>query len=411
MIIRMARRRDLWKALILVLSIANSATSNADSFKATGVLDTARGGHTAILLSNGKVLLVGGGVASAEIYDQATGTFSNAGSDGALTLGETATLLPDGKVLLTGGGGIDSTGLSFVSSVASAELYNPVTETFSATGSLRIGRQEHTATLLPNGKVLVVGGLNDPEPLAAELYDPISGSFSITGSLGTARKDHTATLLPSGEVLVVGGFNISSGGVTATAELYNPATGTFRPTGSLRTARQLHTATLLPNGKVLIAGGLGNTASSYLASAELYDPTTGTFSPTGSLGSARAWHAATLLLNGKVLVTGGDAENGETIASAELYDPATGSFSPIDSLRAARERHTSTLLPDGEVLIAGGFVDTPISPTSFSNKALDSAELYRLSDSGGGAADWIFLLLPFGSLVMQRLRIVSAQAR
>ncbi|MGA2871053.1 MAG: kelch repeat-containing protein, partial [Verrucomicrobiota bacterium] len=124
-----------------------------------------------------------------------------------------------------------------------------------------------------------------------------------TGPLSTAREQHTATLLPNGQVLVAGGAD-SSGNPSSVAELYNPANGTWTTTNSLNTAREWHTATLLLNGEVLVAGGQG-TAPGALASAELYNPTTGTWTPTGSMNTGREWHTATLLANGKVLVAGG----------------------------------------------------------------------------------------------------------
>src|SRR6266550_2999128 len=171
--------------------------------------------------------------------------------------------------------------------------------TFGNTGSLNIARESHTATLLPNGKVLVAGGRTGAGVLSsAELYDPASGTWSATGSLNTARRFHTATLLPNGKVLVAGGAILPS------EELYDPASGAWSPTGSLITGRCRHTATLLPNGKVLVAGGQG-TGGVILSSAEVYDPASGTWSATGSLNTARWFHTATLLPNGKMLVAGG----------------------------------------------------------------------------------------------------------
>jgi len=257
----------------------------------------------------------------------------------------TATLLPNGKVLVTGGYNSGSGAL------AGAEVYDPATGTWTATGSLATARELHTATLLPNGKVLVTGGYGSSGYLAsAELYDPATGTWTATGSLATARYVHMATLLPNGKVLVTGGYGISS--FLASAEVYDPATGTWTATGSLATARYGHTATLLPNGKVLVTGGDGS--SSILASAELYDPATGTWTATGFLATARDVHTATLLPNGKVLVTGGYNNSSGSLASAEVYDYAAGTFATTGSLATAREVHTATLLPNGQVLVTGG---------------------------------------------------------
>jgi hypothetical protein len=260
-------------------------------------------------------------------------------------------------VLIAGGSG----GSSYL---ASAELYDPATGTFTLTGSLNTGRAFPTATLLTNGTALITGGLdNNSNPLAsAELYDPATGTFTLTGSLNTARYSHTATLLKNGTALIAGGVTDTSTLAHAipSAELYDAATGTFTPTGSMSTARDLHTATLLNNGTVLVAGG-------GTASAELYDPATGTFTPTGSMSTARSRHTATLLNNGTVLVAGG---GNVVVATAEVYDPATGTFTPTGSMSTARSDYAAALLNNGTVLVAGGGNSNATS--------IAGAELYEL---------------------------------
>jgi hypothetical protein len=246
--------------------------------------------------------------------------------------------------------------------------------TWEETGSLNTARYIHTATLLPNGKVLVAGGIAGFGPTAsAELYDPATGTWTATGNLNTARDSHTATLLPNGKVLVVGGLTNSTPD-SASAELYDPASGTWIATGSLIIGRYWHAATLLSNGKVLVAAG-ENFQSGRLASTELYDPASGTWSATGSLATARYSHTVTLLPNGKVLAAGGYL--GDDLASTELYDPASGTWTATGSLVNGRFGHTATLLSNGKVLAAGGFF--------YCCGDLASAELY-VSDGDGGLA-------------------------
>ena len=351
-------------------------TANAQPgiFSATGSMTTSRSDPMAVLLPNGKVLLTGGtsstvlALASAELYDPATGTFSATGSMATGRFdGFTATLLPNGQVLVAGGND------GSITALASAELYDPTTGTFSATGSMTTGRYQHTATLLPSGKVLVAAGCyaangNPCQTLAsAELYDPATGTFSATGSLIAGRAGHTATPLPNGQVLVAGGVDFNSYVSLASAELYDPTTETFSATGSMITGRSGHSAALLPNGKVLVATGYNYSIASLLVSAELYDPTVGTFSATGSLTTGRIYQSAALLANGEFLVVGGSGNSG-VLASAELYDPATGAFSATGSLITARATfNEATLLPNGQVLVAGG---------SGNSGPLASAELY-----------------------------------
>jgi WD40 repeat protein len=254
----------------------------------------------------------------------------------------TATRLPNGKVLVTGGVGTPG-------ALAATELYDPASGIWSATGAMASPRYYHTATLLPNGKVLVTGGFATTSLATAVLYDPASGTWSTTGSMISPRYLHAATLLPNGKVLVTGGH--SGAALLTTAEVYDPASGTWSAAGAMASRRYLHTATLLPNGKVLVAGGY--IISNSLAGAELYDPASGTWSATGAMASPRSYHTATLLPNGKVLVAGGTGST-SLLSTAEVYDPASGTWSATGSIASTRLSHTATLLPNGKVLLAGG---------------------------------------------------------
>ena len=347
------------------LVLGTAVRRGSGVFENTGDLTTIQSGHTATLLPNGKVLVTGGsygpGLASADLYDPVSGTWTATSSVNAAN-GHTATLLPNGKVLVAGGTVFENGHFLVVSR---ASLYDPASGTWTATGSLTTARSIHRATLLPNGKVLVVGGFGESSAIAnAELYDPSSGTWTATGSLATARSECTATLLPNRKVLAAGGFNDS--GAIASAELYDPASGTWTATGSLGARRYAYMAgTLLPDGKVLFAGGYGG--STILASTELYDPVTETWSATGSLGTARVNYEATLLRDGKVLVAGGNDNTSLVLASAELYDPASETWTTTGRLATARVGHTATLLPNGKMLVAGGY-----DGSSY----LASAELY-----------------------------------
>ncbi len=322
-------------------------------------LNVARDYHTATLLSNGKVLVASGStngpqafqypeITSAELYDPLSRTWTLTGSLTDARVLHTAALLLDGQVLVVGGWpNHNHTG----GALATAELYNPATGNWSFTGSMNIRRVYHTETLLLDGRALVVGCFTDGFTNSAELYDPTTGTWSLTGStINPHFGFHTATLLQNGKVLVSGGYE-GTEQISAHAELYDPATGTWSVTGSLNVARQAHTATLLPSGKVLVTGG---TNTGILASAELYDPATGNWTLTGSMNVARWRQSATLRQDGKVLVAGGMNGNNNSFTNTELYDPTTGTWTTTSPLNIARGLHTATLLSDGSVLVAGG---------------------------------------------------------
>jgi hypothetical protein len=358
---------------VTLLNVVCGQPGGKGTSTTTGLLNTARFYHTSTLLPNGKVLVSGGetsdvnALANAELYDPSTRAWTLTGSMNAGREWHTATLLLNGKVLVTGGGSSNV----FGSALASAELFDPATGSWTITGSLTTARMSHTATLLANGKVLVMGGFgvnavgNDVSFASAELYDPASGTWSSAGSLATARAFHTATLLPDGKVLVTGGVGTGTN-LLASSELYDPVAGTWTTTGSLTDARWLHTSTLLPNGTVLACGGEGLTVPQ-LASAEIYNPVNGTWTVTGSLAAARKGHTATLLPTGEVLASGGASPSG-VLSSNELYNPASGTWTATGSLTIGRMEQDASLLLNGSVLISGGF--------NGSDTALASSELY-----------------------------------
>ncbi len=336
----------------------------------TGNLNIPRSNHTATRLPNGNVLVVGGWssayshlpVNSAELYDVATGTWSLTGSLNAPRASHTATLLQNGKVLVVGGIAEGPTANPIPNPIS--ESYDPTTGTWSSTAP-----PTHcygTTTLLPNGKVLLTGTDEDLSP-CAELYDPTSGTWRPAGRPASVHDGHTATLLQDGNVLVVGGrvddagdFDIPS---PSEAELYDPASDSWRGVGNGGIVGY-HTATLLADGKVLMAGG--DVAPLFdRRSTKLFDPATEKFVDTGNLIVGRyCCHTATLLPNGKVLVAGSGPGGVGLSNSAELYDPGNGNWTSTSGLNAGREGHTATLLPNGKVLVAGGW------------GALGSAELY-----------------------------------
>ncbi|WP_437967714.1 kelch repeat-containing protein [Sorangium sp. So ce260] len=328
-----------------------------------GSMSVARARHTATLLPGGQVLVTGGigrrvedqivhffKHSSAELYDEA-GHWALTEPMNRPHDGHTATLLPSGRVLLVGGYEADSIPTS---AETDAELYDPISKTWTYTAPVNAARVGHTATLLTSGKVLVAGGYGEGGYVErAELYDPEQDTWTVTRSMQAPREDHTATLLPSGEVLVAGGYG--EGGYVERAELYDPEQDTWTFAGSVVVARSSHSATLLPSGKVLIAGGVGG--GRVLNVAELYDSASAAWTVTPSMNAPRQGHAATLLPSGLVLVTGGSEDLKRELRSAELYDPEAGTWSSTTPMEHARFLHTATLLPSGHVLVVGGYSD------------------------------------------------------
>lgn len=226
----------------------------------------------------------------------------------------------------------------------------------TATASMSAERAAHTATTLPDGRVLVAGGFTTARsPRAAQIYDPATALFRPLPPMIASRHSHTATLLRNGQVLIAGGY-AAGGEPVATVELFDPATNGFVPTGSMNAARADHIAVMLDDGTVLLAGGLGPSWT-FLSSAEIYDPSTGRSAPTGDLTVARESHVAVKLKDGRVLVVGGHRDRRAAItlySSAEVYDVSTGRFTRTGDMQVRRHKHDAVLLPDGHVLVTGG---------------------------------------------------------
>jgi hypothetical protein len=251
-----------------------------------------------------------------------------------------------------------------------------LSDTLSPTGSMQHPRAGHTASLLPDGAVLIAGGFagsgSESRPyISTELFDPASGAFRPGPDMTVARMGHAAVVLRDKRVLLVGGWSGSSG-VTNTAEIYDPATHRFSRVGSMATSRGESTATLLQDGKVLVTGGVDRSDRA-LSSAEIFDPVANSFSPAASMMLPRSQHTATLLRDGAVLIVGGgscDCPSKTVYNETELYQPSAGKFVLVGSLGTARYKHTAVLLADGNVLVAGG------SDAHDWRGQLDSAELY-----------------------------------
>jgi N-acetylneuraminic acid mutarotase len=350
-------------------------------------MTTARANAAAIRLRDGRVLIcggtatgqVGGVLSSAELYDPVARTFTATGSMTVPRAGQTITMLRDGRVLLTGG--VQNAG--FRSQLSSAEIYDPAAGTFSATGSMSVPREGHTATILRDGSVLVAGGSdNGIHTLdTAEIFDPSTGTFSRAGHLHQPRVAHVAALLGTGKVLIAGG---GRGGMPGgyisydTAEMYDPSTRSFSAVRAhMKSDRVGAAAVKLNDGRVLIVGGKsGRVVTSRhrnlssltpLNTAEIFDPESGTFIRTGDMSAPHYLATATMLADGNVLVVGGWTIRGPLVVGmrdAEVYQPETNRFVNVGQTNVARLTNTATLLNDGEVLIAGGVADKALITAS-----------------------------------------------
>ena len=378
---------------VLVAGGRNSAVLNSTelydtvtrTWSRTGSLNRSRTLHTAVLLPNGKVLVTGGFTSSgppdfgitytAELYDPVSGTWSYAADlDRQPRAWCGATLLENGKALFMGGWvGLDVT--------TSCKLYDPVTAKWSHTGSLEKGSYGHTAMLLADGKVLVVGG-SDADDLAStllrtEIFDPVTERWSLAGNV-EAGVYHTSTLLPDGTALIAGGYTSGPHSFPFTT-LYEPKSGLWRSSANLIAARDSHTATLLADGTVLIAGGYDWRRRMFVNSVELYDTVQSRISALGELIPGLQRHTATLLLDGTVLIAGGESANG-SLGSAELFVPAK---SPITNISAASFNATGVASEAIVSVFGDGMVSSEARADSLPLPTELAGVSVRVKDSAG----------------------------
>lgn len=360
------------------------AQTSADPtrFVSAGSLTTARTNHSATLLADGRVAVIGGEdfdyqpLASIELYDRTSDSFTAASELLTPRTNHTATRLPSGALLVVGGGLTNSIGGPAGDEVlSSVELFDASTGTIEA-APLAAARSHHTATLLQDGRVLVVGGASDGHSQSAsfgdelgsvEIYDPSADAWLAGPPLATPRFLHTATLLADGRVLVAGGSNAAEAEIVS-SEIFDPSSDSWSAGPALNEARVFHAAAALPDGGALVVGGkLANIK--FLASSERLSPASETFSASAALPESRTGLGLSQLSSGRLLATAGlhgSTAGFELLQDAYVYDPDAATWSTLGPLASARVLHSSTVLLTGEVLVVGGLG---------TNKVLKSAEL------------------------------------
>lgn len=388
-------------AVLLSAAIAPIHSSEAGYFVPTGAMGVVRYGHTATLLNDGRVLVVGGveraAQHSAELFDPGSGQSSTLPPLQDVHSGHSATLLKDGRVLITGGNA--DAGMT-----SRATVFDPVTESFTRVGDLTSAQTGHSATLMADGRVLIAGGLRYDERqevavAKAEVFDPATGRFSTVADYAVVNSLYppargpvwpSAIALTDGRVLLTGNL---------VAELFDPVSNRFEAGAILSDpelpfGRYWHSSTLLDDGSVLIVGGAEvETTGARSPHAHRFDPASATFTLVATMQEGRGLHSATKLRDGSVLVVGGqiwiregrEGHYGGSLATSERYDPTSRSFRPDARMSTARSGHTATLLKDGRVLILGGIGLAPYGSGS-RPQLLATAEFYVDTPAACGKA-------------------------
>jgi len=319
------------------------------------------------MLTSGKVLLIGGktspgtDTATVDVFDPATSTMSAAAPMGTARNGHSATLLPNGKVLVAGGD-VAPNGAT----LASAELYDPTKNTWAPAAATNQARAHHAGILMGNGKVFVTGGdggLQTPIPSGSEVYDPGTNTWTAAQTFyGLRPYGPTATVLSDGRVLVYGGVEQVQPGNAA--EFWDPATGQAGFDRFIGPSTAYSTTALLADGTVIIVGGEESyNPTGAVNTTTIFDPAKetcpgacqdSTWSAGPPMNVGHCEHTMTTLHSGLILVAGGRCGTSESIAVAEIYEQVGKKWWPAATMQQARGFHTAVLLPDGRVLVAGG---------------------------------------------------------
>jgi hypothetical protein len=433
----LARRLSVLSLAALALLLPDFAqASGSDAFVPAGTIGgDGRVYQSAVRLLDGRVLVVGGygradggALDTAEVFDPGTGTWTPTDPLGTPRVLLTASLLPDGRVLVTGGS-------HHAAAHASTEIWDPATGTWSAAAPMSVARFAHSAARLLDGRILVTGGnASTASPVAttaAEIYDPVTGSWSATGSLLHPRQTHASVLLADGRVLVVGGDAGSPGLYkgTTTCQVWSPVTGVFSAAASMTAPRGQHAAVRLLDGRVLTVGGNSNATGFPITSAEVYDPAIDLWESAGTTASGGTFPALAALSDGRALALGGQPTGSSPSAAADVFDPATGAFAPTVSMAHPRMGPSATTLADGSVLVVGGYAnfttfphwntacerfvpgvpDLPPTADAGPDQALHAGELVTLDGSASHDDDtptssltfaWTLTVRPAGSVAI-----------
>jgi hypothetical protein len=311
-------------------------------------------GNEAYLMNDGRVFVPGSdlvGTVGPQIWDAVSSTWTLLPAHIYGRIGSASVVLNDGRVLVTGG----------QTSLNTAEIYDPILNQWKlSANTLVVGRYFHRMTKLNDGRVLLTGGCDAYACATAaaqsEVYDPVTDTFTASGSMSIVRTFHTSTLLNDGQVLIAGGYTNTGTGVSRIAEIYDPATGVFTRTGSMTATRSEHTGTLMKDGRVLITGGSTDYGAISRAT-EIFNPTTGKWTKTPNMSAVRYEHSAILLPDGKVMVAGGYSilkDAYVVLRLVELFDPSTGTFIKGAPMLQPRLQFGLLQLQDGRILAVGG---------------------------------------------------------